>query len=70
MVDDEDFSNRPSDDYVFASLAAEFAMILSDSPNKGDATLEGILKTYSTLDIDDEYKEEFYYLVKMMAKRQ
>lgn len=70
VVDDEDFSNRPSDDYVFASLAAEFAMILSDSPNKGDATLEGILKTYSTLDIDDEYKEEFYYLVKMMAKRQ
>lgn len=70
VVDDGDFSNHPSDDYVFASLAAEFSMILSDSPNKGDATLEGILKTYSTLDIDDEYKEEFYYLVKMMAKRQ
>lgn len=66
----EDISKNPSDDFVFASLAAEFAMILSDSPNKGDATLEGILETYSTLDIDDEYKEEFYYLVKMMAKRQ
>lgn len=70
VVDDGDISKNPSDDFVFASLAAEFAMILSDSPNKGSATLEGILKTYSTLDIDDEYKEEFYYLVKMMAKRQ
>ena len=69
VVDEDDFSKNPSDDFVFASLAAEFAMILSDSPNKGDATLEGIMETYSTLDMDDEYKDEFYYLVKMMAKR-
>lgn len=69
VVDEGDWSKNPSDDFVFASLAAEFAMILSDSPNKGDATLEGIMETYSTLDMDDEYKDEFYYLVKMMAKR-
>lgn len=70
VVDEEDFTKAPSDDFVFASLAAEFAMILSDSPHKGTATLEGIMEEYSTLDIDDEYKEEFYYLVRMMAKRQ
>jgi Ca-activated chloride channel family protein len=70
VVSQKNFSRNPSDDFVFASLAAEFAMILSDSPNKGDATLEGIMKTYATLDMDDEYKDEFYYLVKMMAKRQ
>lgn len=69
VVDEDDWSKNPSDDFVFASLAAEFAMILSDSPHKGDATLEGIMDTYSTLDLDDEYKDEFYYLVKMMAKR-
>lgn len=69
VVDEGDWSKNPSDDFVFASLAAEFAMILSDSPNKGDATMEGIMETYSTLDMDDEYKDEFYYLVKMMAKR-
>lgn len=69
VVDEGDWSKNPSDDFVFASMAAEFAMILSDSPNKGDATLEGIMETYSTLDIDDEYKVEFYYLVRMMAKR-
>ncbi len=44
-------------------------MILSDSPHKGTATLEGIIEEYSTLDMNDEYKEEFYYLVRMMAKR-
>lgn len=70
VVDKGDFTRAPSDDFVFASLAAEFAMILSDSPHKGTATLEGIIEEYSTLDIDDEYKEEFYYLVRMMAKRQ
>lgn len=70
VADEEDFTKAPSDDFVFASLAAEFAMILSDSPHKGTATLEGIMEEYSTLDIDDEYKEEFYYLVRMMAKRQ
>ena len=70
VVDKGDFTRAPSDDFVFASLAAEFAMILSDSPHKGTATLESIIEEYSTLDIDDEYKEEFYYLVRMMAKRQ
>lgn len=69
VVDEEDFTKAPSDDFVFASLAAEFAMILSDSPHKGTATLEGIIEEYSALDMNDEYKEEFYYLVRMMAKR-
>ncbi len=70
VVGEGDWSRNPSDDFIFASLAAEFAMILSDSPNKGDATLEGILDEYEMLDIDDEYKDEFYYMVKMLAKRQ
>lgn len=70
VVGERDWSRNPSDDFIFASLVAEFAMILSDSPNKGDATLEGILDEYEMLDIDDEYKDEFYYMVKMLAKRQ
>lgn len=70
VVGEGDWSRNPSDDFIFASLVAEFAMILSDSPNKGDATLEGILNEYEMLDMDDEYKDEFYYMVKMLAKRQ
>lgn len=63
-------TETPDEDYVFASMAAEFAMILSDSPYKGTATLEGILKTCSALDLEDEYKKEFCQLVRMMAKRE
>lgn len=69
-VSTKDWTETPDDDFVFASLVAEFAMILSDSPYKGTATLEGIMNTYSGLDTDDEYREEFYQLVRMMAKRQ
>lgn len=63
------FTKNPSDNFVFASIVAEFAMILSDSSNKADASFEHIMNTYKELDIHDEYKEEFYYLVKQMAKR-
>ncbi len=60
----------PDEDCVFASMVAEFAMILSDSPYKGTATLEGILETCSALELEDEYKKEFCQLVRMMAKRE
>lgn len=63
------YAKNPSDDFVFASLVAEFAMILSDSDNKGDSNFEYIMNTYKTLDVNDEYKDEFYYLVKQMAGR-
>lgn len=69
VVAEEAYANNPSDDFVFASLVAEFAMILSDSDNKGTSDFETILDTYKTLDVDDEYKDEFYYLVKQVAKR-
>ena len=69
VVDFGAFTKYPSDDFVFASLVAEFALILSDSDYKGDADYQYILDTYKTLDINDEYKDEFYYLVKQMAKR-
>lgn len=69
VVEEDSFVKYPSDDFVFASLVAEFAMILSDSDNKGDSNYEYILDTYRTLDMDDEYKDEFYYLVKQIAKR-
>ena len=68
VVAEDAYAKRPSDDFVFASLVAEFAMILSDSDNKGTSSFESILDAYKTLDVDDEYKNEFYYLVKQLAK--
>ena len=68
VVAEDAYVENPSDDFVFASLVAEFAMILSDSDNKGTSNFATILDTYKTLDVDDEYKDEFYYLVKQLAK--
>lgn len=68
LVAEDAYVENPSDDFVFASLVAEFAMILSDSDNKGTSNFATILDTYKTLDVDDEYKDEFYYLVKQLAK--
>ena len=68
VVAEDAYVEKPSDDFVFASLVAEFAMILSDNDNKGTSNFEMILDTYKTLDVDDEYKDEFYYLVKQLVK--
>ncbi len=67
VIDEDDYNNDPSDDFVFASAVAEFAQILADSDNKGDATLEDVKDMLEELDItDDEYKEEFEYLVQTL----
>ena len=69
VVNDECVRQQPTDNLKFAGMVAEFAMILSDSDNKGDASFEHILDTYKSLESTDEYKDEFNQLVRMMAKR-
>ena len=69
VVNDECVRQHPTDNLKFAGMVAEFAMILSDSENKGDASFEYILDTYKSLENTDEYKDEFNQLVRMMAKR-
>ncbi len=71
VIDEDDYNNDPSDDFLFASAVAEFAQILADSDNKGDATLEDVKDMLEELDItDDEYKEEFEYLVQTLIVSQ
>ena len=57
----------------FAAMVAEYAMLLADSDYKGSASFEGIIEQYNALQDQsafwDEYKNEFYYLVKTMCKR-
>ena len=68
VLEDTIFTETPSEDFAFASLAAQFAMVLSGSEHKGTATLSGIMDTYKTLDTaGDEYKNEFYYLVRKLS---
>ena len=68
-VKEDALTDSPSDDFLFASCAAEFAMVLTNSSNKGDATLEKIMETCKGLDLRDEYRNEFYYLVRKLSAR-
>ncbi|MCR5670835.1 MAG: VWA domain-containing protein [Butyrivibrio sp.] len=68
-ISDEAYSEHPSENLFFASLVSEFAMLLSDSDYSGDVTYKDIMKAYKELDTTDEYKDEFYNLVRMMEKR-
>ena len=69
VIGDECVRDEASDNLKFAGMVAEFAMLLSDSENKGDSSFDYIMTTYKTLDNTDEYRAEFNQLVRMMAKR-
>ncbi len=69
VVDEKSFSEVPSDNLAFAELVAEFAMLLSDSEYAGNISYKGILEDYKNIKNTDEYKEEFYNLVRMVEKR-
>ena len=57
--------NNP--DFRFAALVTEFAMVLTDSPNRGAATLEGILEEDRARSWDsDPYRAEFFDLVRTL----
>lgn len=58
-----DYTDKPSDDYKFAAAVAEFGMVVRDSEYVVDGSLKHVLKTLDTIDLDDEYKEEFYTIV-------
>ena len=58
-----DYTDDPSDDFIFASSVAEFGMILSKSEYVNEGSLKRVIKKLDSIDLDDEYKEEFRELV-------
>ena len=68
VVDTDSKVAEPDEDLTFVSAVAELAMILRDDQNKGAASLEGILETGRSFKTDDEYKQEFFYLVRLLLK--
>ena len=65
----EDYSEVPSENLAFAELVSEFAMLIGDSDYSGEITYKDILSGYRELDNTDDYKDEFFNLVRMMEKR-
>lgn len=63
----ESFTLDPNDDYLFAASVAEFGLIASDSAYQGESSLKHVIKTLKDLDSDDEYKNEFYELVRDLS---
>ena len=69
VVDISKFNETASDNLAFASLVAEFAMLLSDSDHIGNVTYDDIYCAYNELERCDIYRNEFAQLVWMVEKR-
>ena len=68
-VDDSAYTQNPSEDWQFAAAAAEFGLVVTDSDYKGTGSLEHVKSVLKGLDIEeDEYKDEFYDLVRKLIK--
>jgi len=67
-VGDIHYTSDPSENIQFASCVAQFAMILNESAYAEDITYRDIKNTLIRLRCthEDEYKKEFYELVKIM----
>lgn len=66
----DDYTEKPSDDFVFAAAVAEFSMVLRESEYVGDGSYDDVLKMLEDIDLDDEYKEEFYHLVDLVRAQE
>lgn len=63
-VKGSDYTKRPSQDLQFAACVAQFGMLLKNSRYANDSSIEDVLDRLAELDLRDEYRKEFYLLVK------
>lgn len=52
-----------SNDDAFVSSVVEFALLLLNSKHKGDANLNSVIQRLQSIELNDEYKEEFLQVV-------
>lgn len=65
-VDGSAFTEDPDDDFIFAAMVAEFAMVLTDSEYLAEGSLRQVKRTLDGMLFTDSYKEEFADLVYML----
>ena len=70
IINKDVYTDNPTDAFRFAASVAEFAQTLRGSENNGTGSLEHVYDTLKELDPDDEYKEEFKYLVRTLLGRE
>lgn len=59
----ECYTNKPSDDFIFAAAVAEFGLLASHSDYPEDASVKHVEKALNSIRLNDEYKEEFLELI-------
>lgn len=62
----ESYTSTPTDDFIFASAVAEFGLLVSHSEYPEDASMYHVERTLRSMDLPDEYKQEFLELVQMI----
>lgn len=62
----ESYTAAPIDDFIFASAVAEFGLLVSHSEYPEDASMYHVERTLRSMDLSDEYKQEFLELVQMI----
>ena len=67
-IGEANVTDAPSGDFLFASAVAEFGMVLRDSAYKGDADLASVLALLKEAGLTDDYRDEFFALVKMAER--
>ena len=68
-VDGSFYMEEMSEDMKFAAAVAEFGMVLRDSEHKGSSSFNSILELLEEIDLsEDEYREEFRFLVNMLER--
>ena len=65
-ISKECYTHRPDCDTLFAAYVAECGMILNDSDYTGSISIEKVSKQIASLDLNDEYKEEFAQLIRQL----
>jgi len=69
-VGQETYTDKMSDNLKFAACVAETGMLLRDSEYVGSSSYRNVLEQLNEVEDlnQDDYKDEFYYLVKKLAK--
>ena len=68
VCDNDNYSDKPSDDLSFAMAVAEFGMILRKSPHIAEGSLNQVVQLAKQTDTSkDTYKSEFVKLVNTVA---
>lgn len=64
----ESYTTAPTEDFVFAAAVAEFGLLASYSQYPEDASLYHVDKTLRSINLKDEYREEFQELVGLVYR--